>query len=122
MYRYNNDLLTLIGNVIYFIGLVPVNTIFLFKFKTGLRWTSSVIMLCHSILLVYSASPYGVKVASNSTHELILLQMLGGYLVCSVVTGQSDFWVICIFQFPVFIAAAILISYYKHIKTTLILS
>ena len=97
MFKYKRDLLLLIGNIIYFIGFGIVNTVFLFKLKKGLRWTSSVIMVCHSVLLVYAASPYGAKIASNSTHDMIFLQILGAYLVSSVVTGQSDFWTTCLF-------------------------
>ena len=96
MFKYKSDLLLLIGNIIYFIGFGLVNTGFLFKFKKGLRWTSSVIMVCHSGLLVYAASPYGAKIASNSTHDMIFLQILGAYLVSSVVTCQSDFWTVCL--------------------------
>ena len=92
IFKQNNDLLTLISNLIYFIGFGVVNSIFLFKFKAGLRWTSSMIMLCQSVLLVYASSPYGAKIASNTTHELIYLQILGAFLICTIVTGQSDFW------------------------------
>ena len=122
LYKYTNDLLLLIGNIIYFIGLGPVNTIFLFKFKKGLRWTSSAIMFCQSIFLVYASSPYGTKIASSSSQDRIFLQILGAYLVTSVVTCQSDFWTVCLIQCPVFIVAAILISYFKNVQTTMLLS
>lgn len=121
-YKQSNDSLTLIVNLIYFLGFGVVNTIFLFKFKAGLRWTSSGVMLCQSVFLVYASSPYGVKIASSNTPEMIYLQILGSYLVCSVINGQSDFWASCILQCPVFIVAAIMISHFRSEQTALIKS
>ena len=46
IFKQSNDLLTLVVVLIYFTGFGVLNTIFLFKFKAGLRWTSSVVMLC----------------------------------------------------------------------------
>jgi hypothetical protein len=74
LYKVNYDLLSVISNLIYVLAYAVVNSVLLFRFKAGLRWTSCVVMLCQSILFVYAASPYGKMLSSKTTLEMIYLQ------------------------------------------------
>ncbi len=115
LYTYligGSDLLSLLGNLIYFIGFGPINIIFYFRFKNGLRWTSSAVFICQAALNSYSASSAGqISIAPITPLQWMFNNILGAFLICSVVTGQSDFWIVCILQCPIFIASAIFVSY-----------
>ena len=58
-FKGGGDLLSLLGNLIWFIGFGPVNTLFYFRFKHGLRWTSSAVFISQALLNSYAASSAG---------------------------------------------------------------
>ena len=57
------DVFQIIFALIYLIGFLLVNTGFYYRYKKGLRWTSSGMFISHAILCSYAASPYGTALA-----------------------------------------------------------
>jgi len=62
-------MLSFLGNLLWFIGFGPVNILFYFRFKNGLRWTSSAVFISQATLNSYGASAAGLaSIATITPH------------------------------------------------------
>ena len=69
------ELYTLLYVLIYFFYFAIVNTVLLFRYKNGLRWTPSLCLVSLAILSAYAASPLGENIAAIIPKDLILNNM-----------------------------------------------
>lgn len=112
IYCTGGEIYSLLNVVIYFFYFALLNTVLLFRYKNGMRWTPSLCLISLVILSAYAASPIGEHMATKVSKELILNNNFLALVICSVIASQSDLWTSCLLQLPAFIASSIIIRIY----------
>lgn len=104
------DLFHFTNSLVYFVGFGPVFALLRFRFKKAIRFLPCFLFLSLSVLIVLAASGVSDELREDATDNDYFTNLLGGYFICSIILGQSDFKASFYFMFPVYLVSEILIN------------